>query len=64
MIQTELDAESLAVPVRILGINPAGHESGNTATCDGRDLPWLQETAQDDVLASWQARSRNSSPSE
>jgi hypothetical protein len=44
-MQVELSAESLALPVQILGINSAGHEAGNTAICAGRDLPWLQQPA-------------------
>lgn len=46
-MQKELATEGLALGVAIGGINPMGQESGNTAMCDGRDLPWLQETAAD-----------------
>ena len=53
MIQTELAAEGLAVPVQILGINPFGHAHSNPAMCDGSDLPWLQETEADDVWGDW-----------
>jgi hypothetical protein len=52
-IQGELDGDSLAVPVSILGINPAGYESGNAGMTAGRVLPWLQETAQQDAWGDW-----------
>ena len=51
-MQQELAAESL--DVHILGVNAAGLESGNGAMCSGRDLPWLQDLADDaNVWASW-----------
>ena len=53
MIQTELAAEGLAIPVQILGVNPLAYESGNEAMCSGRALPWLQETDADDVWGDW-----------
>lgn len=37
----------------ILGINEAGFEEANDLMCDGRDLPWLQDTVEDDVWNSW-----------
>jgi hypothetical protein len=48
-----VDAESLAVPVSILGINPPGYEAGNATITAGRVLPWLQETAQQDAWGDW-----------
>ena len=30
--------------VAIIGINGTGYESGNESFCNGRDLPWLQDT--------------------
>ncbi|MCA9750694.1 MAG: hypothetical protein KC591_00765 [Gemmatimonadetes bacterium] len=39
--------------LQIAGINPAGLESGNSSITAGRDLPWLQETATDDVWGDW-----------
>ena len=39
--------------MKILGVNPAAHASGNDAICAGRDLPWLQETTEDDVWGDW-----------
>ena len=38
---------------RILGLNEVGHESGNDAFCEGRDLPWLQDTADAGVWQEW-----------
>jgi hypothetical protein len=50
------------VEVRILGINEAGHESGNGSICGGRDLPWLQQVAGGDDAWSdvtWDAEYRD-----
>jgi hypothetical protein len=58
-IQEELDAEDLPVPVNILGINPPGFEAGNETICDGRDLPWLQETQDDHVWQDWDVTYRD-----
>ncbi len=52
-MQAELDAEGLPVEVSILGINAAGLEAGNATITAGRTLPWLQDTAADNVWASW-----------
>ena len=38
---------------RILGLNEVGHESGTAAFCEGRDLPWLQDTADAGVWQEW-----------
>jgi hypothetical protein len=59
MIQTQLHAEGLAVPVRILGVNPFDHARSNPAMCAGRDLPWLQETETDDVWSAWSVTYRD-----
>ena len=40
-------------------MNPAGHESGNPEACSGRELPWLQETADDDVWGDWRVAFRD-----
>ena len=37
----------------IVGLNEAGFESGNDTITEGRDLPWLQDTAETDVWAAW-----------
>ena len=39
--------------VQILGVNEAGHESGNDGFTEGRDLPWLQDTEDVDVWGTW-----------
>ena len=39
--------------VAILGVNEHGHESGNESMCDGRDLPWLQDTEGTEVWSEW-----------
>ena len=52
-MQDELAAEGLPLAIQILGINPAGMESGNADMCSGRDLPWLQEPVDVSVWTSW-----------
>ena len=42
-----------AMPIRIIGINETGHETGNDLMCDGRDLPWLQDTDATQVWDRW-----------
>ncbi len=39
--------------MQILGVNEVGHESGNDSFCEGRDLPWLQDTDEAAVWAAW-----------
>ena len=58
-MQNKIDTAGWPVPVRILGVNAAGLESGNAAMTSGRDLPWLQDTA--DVMAwtLWEAQWRD-----
>jgi hypothetical protein len=46
-MQDELDAAGLDVV--IFGVNGVGHESGNANVTLGRDLGWLQETAEEPV---------------
>jgi len=58
-MQKEFDAEGLPVEIRILGVNEAGHESGNAAMCDGKDLPWLQDVASQRVWISWSVTFRD-----
>lgn len=45
--------------VRILGVNAAGRESGNEAVCDGRNLPWLQDTAAQNAWQKWHVKYRD-----
>jgi hypothetical protein len=44
---------------RILGVNAVGSEAGNDAICTGRDLPWLQDTADQHVWSQWQVTYRD-----
>ena len=52
-MQDELDAEVLTLGVQILGVNRVGHEDSDPLICEGRDLPWLRETAELDVWQAW-----------
>ncbi len=53
MLQDEIRGEGWADDVQILGVNQIGHESGNESACIGKDLPWLQETAQQPIWTPW-----------
>lgn len=46
-------AENLTLELQILGVNSKGAVAGNPSVCEGRDLPWLQDTADEDVWGSW-----------
>ena len=52
-LQAELDGMEPPVAIDILGVNYAGYESGNETITSGRDLPWLQDTPQEDVIGRW-----------
>jgi hypothetical protein len=52
-MQTELLNENAASIIRNLGINQIGAEAGNLDNCNGRDIPWLQDTTADDVWTDW-----------
>ncbi len=58
-MQAEISAEPTARPVRILGVNAAGEEAGNSIICQGRRLPWLQDTAADGAWAAWRVTYRD-----
>jgi len=45
--------------VRLLGVNAVGQESANQLMCQGRVLPWLQDTQAQDVWTSWGATWRD-----
>lgn len=45
--------------IRILGVNEIGSERANAEVCNGRDLPWLQDTVQDQVWTRWKIRYRD-----
>jgi hypothetical protein len=38
---------------QILGVNEVGRDQGNSSITEGRDLPWLQDTADADVWTVW-----------
>ena len=46
LLQTELDVEYPELGIQIIGVNAIGHESDNADMCEGRDLPWLQDTVE------------------
>jgi hypothetical protein len=52
-MQAEIVAAHPAKTVRVLGVNAVGQESDNALMCSGRVLPWLQDTAQQNVWGSW-----------
>lgn len=52
-MQHEIDLAQPARPVHILGINQIGEERDNDLICQGRSIPWLQETADDPVWTPW-----------
>lgn len=58
-MQAEIDALGLDTPVSILGVNAVGAESSNDAMCQGRRIPWLQDTVESDVWGSWNVTYRD-----
>ena len=42
-MQKDVDSVATPVPIRFLGVNEAGLESGNPEICNGRTLAWLQD---------------------
>ena len=52
-MQNDLDVNFPSSKFDILGVNEFGHESGNAAMTDGRDLPWLQEQEAGEVWQAW-----------
>jgi len=53
-MQGELDGEFPELPIHLLGVNGAGHESGVPSMIDGRVIPLLQDTAEADAWSDWQ----------
>ena len=47
-MQREFESEFPELDIQIIGINEAGHETGNAGITDGRDLPWLQDVDGED----------------
>ncbi len=58
-MQKEFDAMAVAPGIRILGINQVGQESQNDVNCEGRDIPWLQETMTELVWVPWDVTYRD-----
>ena len=49
----ELRAANSELPIEILGVNAVGQEAANDLTTQGRSLPWLQDTAEQDAWGAW-----------
>jgi hypothetical protein len=45
--------------VHLAGVNNSGEQAGNAEMCDGRTLPWLQDTPTAHVWRSWQVTERD-----
>lgn len=58
-MQAELDTTATTIPIRILGVNETGQESGNAGIVVGNTIPWLQDTAAQDVWSDWQVTYRD-----
>ncbi len=58
-MQDELDSEDTRVPVKLVTINEAGHESGVATFTDGRDVPVLQEESGDGIWESFRIAYRD-----
>ncbi len=58
-MQKEFDAMAVDPGIRILGINQVGQESQNDLNCEGRDIPWLQETMTELVWVPWDVTYRD-----
>lgn len=53
-MQQDLDLMALPSAVNILGVNAIGHGgSYNADACEGKDIPWLQETAAEPCWTTW-----------
>ncbi len=58
-MQSEVDSQHTLRAIQILGVNGIGRESGNDGTTDGRVLPWLQPSTDEDVWTLWQVEYRD-----
>ena len=52
-MMNELRQDEPGINVQVLGVNQIGAEAGNAENCDGRTIPWLQDTSTDQVWLSW-----------
>ncbi len=51
-MQAEFDADP-TLDIQILGVNDVAYSSGNSTITANRNLPWLQNTAGEDVWNLW-----------
>ena len=58
-MQHDIDTVATSRPVSIFGVNGIGEESGNSVTCQGRTIPWLQDVGAVNVWQSWQVTYRD-----
>ena len=58
-LQAELLAENPATKIRLLGLNAVGFEDFIASAVSGRSLPYLQDTADENVWGSWAATWRD-----
>ena len=60
-LQNELEAEYPDLPISIIGVNRSGgsYASGNPLAAQGRDIPWLQDTVEQDVWSAWEVGFRD-----
>ncbi len=56
-MQREFNVEDVAVS--IYGLNEIGREAANPNITEGRDLPWLQDDASEEVWVNWGAAWRD-----
>ena len=52
-MQGELDTQYPDLDIEIVGVNENGYDSANETICDGRDIPWLQDTSGADWWGIW-----------
>ena len=58
-LQAELLSENPSTKIRLLGLNAVGFESSISGAVSGRSLPYLQDTAAENVWADWGATWRD-----
>ncbi len=58
-MQGEIAAAHPAHAVQILGVNQIGQEADDSLICQGRTIPWLQETTEHPVWTPWQVTWRD-----
>ena len=54
-MQTELAGTG----IHLLGVNQHYAVTGNVLNCEGRDIPWLQESQTTNAQTSWEAEYRD-----